>query len=112
MKKFTRILCLALVAVTLVALLASCSGGIENGTYKSPELLNSYTQYVFEGKNFTLESFTLGTKNDGAVTGTYQVNGDEITFTTEVDGETKTTTQTFEQKDGAVVIGGVTYTKK
>ena len=111
MKKFARILCLALVAVTLVTLLASCSGGIENGTYRSTEVAGSYTQYVFEGKNYTMESYALGAKIS-TVSGTYQVNGDEITFTTEVDGESKSSTLAFEQKDGAVVIGIVTYTKK
>ena len=113
MKNFARVLCLALVAVVLVATLAACSGGVANGTYKSPELLGSYTQYVFEGKNFTLESFALGTKVDSAtVSGTYQVNGNEITFTVEIDGQSTSTTHTFEQKDGAIVIAGITYTKQ
>lgn len=112
MKNFARVLCLALVAVVLVATLAACSGGVANGTYRSAEAVpGTYTQYVFEGKNYTLESYVLGSKIS-TVSGAYQVNGNEITFTTEVDGESKTSTLAFEQKDGAVVIGIITYTKR
>lgn len=113
MKKFVRILCLALVAVTLCAILAACAG-VKAGQYRwgDTTITKTYTQYTFKGSKFSVDAYVGGTKvNDESFEGTYKVKDGEITFTWEnANGEEKTSTQTFvENEDGSIKIGALTY---
>ena len=114
MKKFVRIMCLALVAVMLCATLASC-GGVASGEYVNgdTELTKSYSKYTFSGNKVTVEVYLLGNKvGDSSFEGKYKVKDDEITFTWEnEEGEEKSSTQTFEETEDGIKIGALTYKK-
>ncbi len=113
MKKFVRILCLALVAVTLCATLASC-GGVKSGEYYNGDktVTQTYTVYTFSGSKFSVASYVAGEKLDSlTVEGKYKVDGDEIVFTwKDSEGNEKTDTKAFaENEDGSIKIGLLTY---
>ena len=114
MKKFARIMSLALVAVMLCATLASC-GGIASGEYVNgdTEITKSYSKYTFSGSKFTVEVYLAGNKvTDSSFEGKYKVKDGEITFTWEnAEGEEKTSTATFEETDDGIKIGPLTYKK-
>ncbi len=114
MKKFVRIMSLALVAVMLCATLASC-GGVASGEYVNGDtsITKTYSKYTFSGSKFTLEVYVLGNKvGDESFEGKYKVKDGEITFTWEnAEGEEKTNTQTFEETDEGIKIGALTYKK-
>lgn len=112
-KTLIRAIALTLCAVTLVFTLVSC-GGIKSGKYRN-YLLGSdttYGEYEFKGLNkFTYSSYVAGNKVDSASTsGTYKVDGDQITFTWKSGDEEKTDTQTFEKTENGIKIGLVEYT--
>jgi uncharacterized membrane protein len=113
MKKFVRILCLALVAVMLCATLASCAG-VKAGKYRFGDTVvtKSYTDYTFKGSNVTVDVYVAGVKvTDQSFEAKYKVKDGEITFTWEdADGKEQTSTQTFvENDDGSIKIGALTF---
>ena len=122
MKKTAKILALVLAVSMLCIVFASCGKTI-SGTYKfDATVLDSgvVTTYKFSGSKVSL---TVDTKVLGNVTssdtfeGKYEIaeaeSGDlQITFTFEdSDAEKYNLTQTFEEGDGTIKIGLVTYTK-
>lgn len=114
MKKFVRLMSLALVAVMLCATLAAC-GGVASGEYVNgdTELTKSYSKYTFSGSKVTVEVYLLGNKvGDSSFEGKYKVKDGEITITwVNADGEEKSNTQTFEETEDGIKIGLVTYKK-
>lgn len=114
-KTLVRVLAIALVAVTLVFVLASC-GGVPAGEYINgdPEITKSYTKYTFKGNKVTAEVYALGSKTDASFEGTYKVKDGNITFTYEdEDGNEKTTDPVVykENDDGSIEIGLLTLKK-
>lgn len=104
MKKF---LCVALVVVMMLSLVAC--GNKLSGTYKSEGLLESYVSYTFKGSKVTVDTYVVGSKVL-TVTGTYKIDGDEITLTydskdAEGNKDVVSGTQTFEKGDGYIKIG-------
>ena len=109
-KNIIRVSALALVIVMLAAALASCGG--PSGTYEA-SVLGQSLSYTFKGSKVTIKLTVLG--QVVSIDGTYKISRDEITFTFEGDDENAkkySGTQTFEQGDDYVKIGGVQYTKK
>jgi len=109
----TLLVCALLVGCMLT--LVAC-GNILNGTYSDKtEFMGQSveTSYTFKGKNVTIEVKTVlgGKVESESIEGTYKIDGDEITFTLEEDGETKTETFTFEKGDDYIKIAGIKYTK-
>lgn len=128
MKTMTRVVAVALVAVIMTMMLASC-GNTLSGTYEAETELNliivkttvKYT-YEFKGKNVTLTtaSTTGSTTTTKTQSGTYEINEDKITITWTQDVETgengdgtvKSGTYDFAKGDGYIVIGELKLNKK
>ena len=127
MKTMTRVVAVALVAVMMCMMLASCStiSGKYQASYESEGFLGfgagSYvTTYEFKGKNVTrTDDITVGSKTDSnIVTGTYVIEDDKIVITWDKDvetgdGQSSTTksTFTFAKGDGFILIDGRQYDK-
>ena len=125
MKKFVRILCLALVAVTLCATLASC--GKVSGAYKAEldiGLAKTSTTYEFGsfGKvTVTMEGEVLGQSKTRTYEGKYEIieNDDDtmdIKFSFEDENDdTKSVQGTYDfeidKENDTIKIGLVTYKK-
>ncbi len=110
-KTLVRVLALALVAVTLVCMLASC-GDIKSGKYYAgdKDVTKTYTVYEFKGNKFSKTYYLGGNKvGDDSWSGTYEVKDDEITFTWTVNDEEKTDTLAFEETEKGIKIGLVEY---
>ena len=98
MKKALKVVALAMVAVMLCAVLASC-GKTLSGKYSSDEVLGTGTTFEFKGR--------------------YSIKDDKITFTFEEADDEKTKeelkkysgTFDFEQGDDYIKIGLATYKK-
>ena len=117
MKTMTKMLALAMAAVLLLMTLASCSGGIGalNGTYEA-EVFGTGTEYVFSGKSVKM-NVTVAGMVAATMEGTYEIDGDKITFVFGGDEDTAeqySGTFDFEKDDEAntIKIGLVEYTKK
>ena len=112
MKNIVRIASIALVAVMLVCMLASCSN--LSGEYK--DALTGNVKYEFKGSKYvqTIDNI-IG--DDTVIEGKYEIDEEagKITFTYEADGEEKTATEDFSQgeEDGVeyIKIGILRYTK-
>ena len=115
MKKSIRILAVAMVAIMLCLCLASCGKTLKGEYYFGDmDTIKSYTIYKFSGNKVTCEVYLLGKKvGDDSFEGKYSIKDGEITFTWEdEDGEEKSDTVTFEEKeDGSIKIGLVEYKK-
>jgi len=123
MKTMTKVVAVALVAVIMCMMLASCGNTI-SGTYsgKGSGLLSGVSySYEFKGKNVTVTTKTeipiLGTIVN-TQTGTYEIKDEKITFTWSEDDETNdkgTVVETgpydFEKGSDYIKIGGLTLTK-
>ena len=128
MKTMTRIAAVALVAVMMCMMLASCNtiSGTYSATYESEGIFGfgagKYTTtYEFKGKNVTrTDDVTVGSKTTtNTVTGTYVIEDDTIVITWDKDvetgdGQSSTTKSTFSfaKGDGFVLIDGRQYDKK
>ena len=119
MKKTLRIMAIVMVALMLCLSLTSCFGKKLSGTYKAEVdllLAKATYEYTFKGKNVTLvvTKGTFATSEDkDTYEGTYEINeldnGDmEITFNFE-DEDANSGTVSFEEGEGYIKIGGVTY---
>lgn len=115
MKTTLRIMAMAMVAVMLCLCLASCGKTLKGEYYfGDKDITKSYTTYEFKGSKVTCEVYAFGKKvSDDSFEGKYAIKDDEITFTWEnEDGEEKSTTLAFEEKeDGSIKIGMVEYKK-
>ena len=122
MKKSVKILALALVAIMLCSMLASCGGGL-SGEYEKDGLLGD-TTLKFNGNQMTI-TFDSILGDDLSFDATYRIEEDEIhlDFVSEEDEEKADDwmrelleelegEQSFEQGKDYIKIGGVTYTKK
>ena len=122
MKTMTRVVAVALVAVMMCMMLASCATISGSYSGKGTGLLSavSYT-YEFKGKNVTVTTKTevpfIGTITN-TQTGTYVIEDDKITFTW-TDGEeaddkgtvVETGPYAFEKGSDYIKIGEMTLTK-
>ena len=105
MKKTVRILAVAMVAVMLCLVLASCGNKL-SGTYEAEEM-GVTVSYTFDGDKVTMKAMGV------EIEGTYEIKDDEITIKYEIAGEEVEETEDFEKKDSkTIVIGGVELTKK
>ncbi len=98
MKTMTKVVAVALVAVVMCMMLASCTtiSGKYSGSMKVILVDVKYT-YEFKGKNVTLTTETPVPLLGNIVntqTGTYEIKDDQITFSWDVS----------ENKDGATVV--------
>ena len=91
MKNIVRIASIALVAVMLVCMLASCSPKL-SGSYKNESLLGT-TTYTFKGSKVTITSGIAGYEK--TFEGKY-----------EIDDEANTITFTFEAEEEADIYAG------
>ena len=128
MKTMTRVVAVAIVAVIMCMMLASCAtiNGTYSATYESEGFwglgAGSYTTtYEFKGKNVTrTDDVTVGSKTTtSAVTGTYEIQDDKIVITWDKDvetgdGQSSTTKSTFDfaKGDGFILIDGRQYDKQ
>ena len=128
MKTMIKIMAVALLAVMMCTVLASCSTirGTYSATYESEGFLGlgagSYTTtYEFKGKNITrTDDVTVGSKTTtNTLTGTYEIQDDKIVITWDKDvetgdGQSSTTKSTYDfaKGDGFVLIDGRQYNKK
>ena len=115
MKKFTKIIAVALVLATLVCVFASCGKKLSGEYYAGDKkITKTYTTYTFKGSKVTVEAYVVGNKvaND-SFEAKYSIKDGEITFTWEdAEGNEKSNTQTFEElEDGSIKIGLIKYTK-
>ena len=120
MKRIISTLLVCVLLLGCVLTLASCGKKL-SGTYASKVEAagqSAELSFTFKGKNVVIETkFTvLGQVETKSQEATYSIDGDEITFTYEEDGEEKVETMTFEQgeKDGVkyIKIAGVQYDKQ
>ena len=128
MKTMIKVMAVALLAVMMCTVLASCStiSGTYSATYESEGFLGlgagSYTTtYEFKGKNITrTDDVTVGSKTTtNTLTGTYEIQDDKIVITWDKDvetgdGQSSTTKSTYDfaKGDGFVLIDGRQYNKK
>lgn len=121
MKTMLKIMAVALVAVMMCTVLASCANtlnGKYTGTMKVVLVDVKYT-YEFKGNNVTVTTETpvFGTTIVYSQTGTYEIKDDQITFTwsegEEKDGATvvETGPYKFEKGSDYIKIGDMTLTK-
>lgn len=106
-----KLMCGILVVVMMLSLVA-CSTKL-SGTYKTDSVAGSYVSYTFSGSKVTFTTYVLGTKAI-ETTGTYKIDGSEITFTWDNGEESKDAlsgTQTFEKTDDGIKIGVLTLKK-
>ena len=126
MKKFVKIIAVALVLVTFAGLLASC-GKTLNGTYVMKatdidlgDLGSNKTTLKFSGNKITVTTTTVvfGQESTTTQEGTYKLEKGEdgnwkITTTYKEDGKEQTASVPFEELDnGDIKIAGTTYTKE
>lgn len=117
MKKALKVVALAMVAVMLCAVLASC-GKTLSGKYSSKEVLGTGTTFEFKGSKVTITMKAMGVEL-GSVEGKYSIKDDKITLTFEETDDEKTKeelkkysgTFDFEQGDDYIKIGLATYKK-
>lgn len=121
MKKFTKVISLALVLVMALAVLASCGTKL-SGTY-SLTVAGITTSYKFSGSKVTLTvKQTLLGESEETFKGTYKITKDddgnqiiEFTFKDKdgKDSEKYSTKSAFSQNkdDKTITIGVVTYKK-
>lgn len=130
MKTMTRVVAVAIVAVIMCMMLASCGNtisGTYSATYESEGFLGfgkgSYTTtYEFKGKNVTMTvDATVGGKTTTTITnGTYTIEDDQIIFTWDKNVETNengdsvvsTNKYEFSKGDDFIYIGDQKYDKK
>jgi len=110
MKKFTKVIALALVLATLTCMFASCAK--LSGKYEAT-VFGTGTCFEFKGNKVTVQFKLLGSYGD-PIEGKYKIKDDQITITFE--GENKDAnafngTFDFEKGDGYIKIGEVKYTK-
>ena len=116
MKTMTRVVAVALVAVVMCMMLASCGNtlsGSYSATYESEGFLGlgkgTYTTtYEFKGnKVVRTDDVTVGGKTTTTVTnGTYEIKDDQIIFTWDKNVETNENGTPPESKAMAVKVGG------
>ena len=123
MKTMTRVVAVALVAVMMCMMLASCGATI-NGTYSAEtDLVLAKVKYTYEfkGKNVTVttETTILGTTILNTQKGTYEIEDEKITFTWTDEGEKKddaTIVESgpfdFEKGDDFILIGKIKLNKE
>ena len=122
MKTMIKVIAVALLAVMMCTVLASCANtlnGKYTGTMKVVLVDVKYT-YEFKGNNVTVTTETpvFGTTIVYSQTGTYEIKDDQITFTwsedEEKDGATvvETGPYKFEKGSDYIKIGDVTLTKE
>ena len=127
MKTMIKVMAVALLAVMMCTVLASCTtiSGTYSATYESEGFLGlgagSYTTtYEFKGKNVTrTDDVTIGSKTTtNTLTGTYEIQDDKIVITWDKDvetgdGQSSTTKSTYDfaKGDGFVLIDGRQYNK-
>ena len=113
MKTMTRVVAVALVAVMMCMMLASCGNTI-SGKYEAEKEINMVIfkttvkySYEFKGKDVTLTtSWTTGSETTSKTqSGTYEINEDKITITWAQDVETG------EDGDGTVKSGTYEFSK-
>ena len=127
MKTMTRVVAVALLAVMMCAVLASCGNTI-SGKYEAEKEINMILfkttvkySYEFKGKDVTLTtSWTTGSETTSKTqSGTYEINEDKITITwaqdvetsEDGDGTVKSGTYDFAKGDGYIVIGELKLNK-
>lgn len=120
MKTMIKVMAMALLAVIMCTVLASCT--TINGTYsvETKVLFDVKYTYEFKGKNVTVTTETkvpiIGTVVN-TQTGTYEIKDDKITFTwgesEEKDNATVVESGPFDFEKGSdyIKIGGLTLTK-
>lgn len=100
-----KLMCGVLIVVMMLSLVAC--GSKLSGTYKTDSLAGSYVSYTFSGSKVTFTTYVLGTKAI-ETTGTYKIDGNEITFTWDNGEESKDAlsgTQTYEKTEDGIKIG-------
>ena len=130
MKTMTRVMAVALVAVVMCMVLASCGNtisGTYSATYESEGFLGfgkgSYTTtYEFKGKDvvMTVEATVGGKTTTTTTNGTYTIEDDQIIFTwdrnveTNENGDSVVSTNKYEfsKGDNFIYIGDQKYDKK
>ena len=103
-KLMRRIVCLALAAVLIAALLAGCGGGKLKGTYKASGLVPQ--SFTFSGDKVTMSAFGIN------ASGTYEIKGDEILITYSLLGIEYTWRQPFSRSGNSIFIGGTEFVKQ
>lgn len=113
MKTTVKVVSVALVIVMLAAVLASCGSTIM-GTYSNQSsgiLGTNGAKYEFKAGGKVAITTTIVNQNN-TTEAKYKIEGDKITFTYENDGDTKSTTHSFEKGDGYIKIDGIQYDKQ
>ena len=127
MKTMTRVVAVALVAVMMCMVLASCGNTI-SGKYEAEKEINMVIfkttvkySYEFKGKDVTLTtSWTTGSETTSKTqSGTYEINEDKITITwtqdvetgEDGDGTVKSGTYEFSKGDDFIYIGDLKLNK-
>ena len=109
-----RIISTILVCVLLlgcVFTLASCGKKL-SGTYEATQEIYGQSvkvSYTFKGDKFTAEmsATVMGVTTSEKFEGTYEIKDDKITITYEEDGETISTTSTFEKGKDFIKVDGI-----
>ena len=113
-----RIISTILVCVLLlgcVFTLASCGKKL-SGTYEATQEIYGQSvkvSYTFKGDKFTAEmsATVMGVTTSEKFEGTYEIKDDKITITYEEDGETISTTSTFEKGKDFIKVDGIQLDK-
>lgn len=112
MKKFARVLALALCVCLMLTLLTACGKKL-SGKY-SAEIMESGVTYSFNGSKVTITLKAFGNIVH-TVEGKYEIDEDQISFTFpsgEENAEDYVGTKSFAEGEDYIKIGGITYTKK
>lgn len=117
MKKYVRIVAIAMLAVMLCLSLVSCGKKL-SGTYEAAvggDALGYTATYEFSGSKVTVtkEASVFGAKKEYTFEGKYEIEDDTITFTFETeDDDIKSGSFAFAETEDGIKIGLVEYKKK
>ncbi len=113
MKKIVSSVLVCVMLLGCIFALASCAKQL-NGTYKSDELLGSYTTFTFEGNKVSLKLTVMGFTSDKAIEGTYKIEDGKIAFDfgDNEDADDFSEPMDFEEATDYIKIGGTTYFKQ
>lgn len=96
-------LCAAILIIVMSISLVSCGNKL-NGTYRSQGFISQ--TFTFKGDNVTMSAFGINT------TGTYKIDGNEITIVYTLFGSEYEWTQSFSKSGNTINIGGTDFIKQ
>lgn len=98
-----RLFSVLLTVILYVTMLTACGGSKLDGTYYSQGLISQ--SFTFDGDQVTMSAFGIN------ASGTYKLDGDQISISYTLFGQEYTWEQPFSQSGDVINIGGTEFKK-